>query len=353
MGLSATIPSQFIPCPPLDFPLRLNAETGRFGAARIKDNAPPVMFSDHFASVDQFGTPGIHQIHEAVDLASTEDAPVYAIYSGEVLSVGNHDVVVSHQGVGLAYASQYVHVNPLPNLQAGQRVVKGEPIAQVHVNRPDYDHLHLELWHWVDDTPGSNLDNNGIPLDPTRLLYFWERIHRLDWATLGQISDSVITALNNAVPDPALLSWFTTEGHGIPDNAAIQVLDEDTTWRITGTGVSYLLRAEKGMVTVFDEAYGSHTVGPTTISRVGMVQRWGYPTYMVEANGQVYGLPLHDVAHDAVLGRGHDEARLIDLIVLAFENTTSVELDVRRSAFWHMDGSLDEFAAVIEGVRLG
>ena len=44
---------------------------------------------------------------------------------------------------------------------------------------------------------------------------------------------------------------------------------------------------------------------------------------------------------------------MADLLRQAYQQRTAVELEVRRSPFWGMDGSLDEFLAVIDGVRLG
>ena len=352
MSLSATLPSQFILCPPLDLPLRLNAESGRFGAARTQGTPPPGLCSDHFASVASDGQPGMHRIHEAVDIASTVDAPVYAVYSGEVMAIGTHDLVVAHQGIGQGYASQYVHVNPLPTVEVGKRVLKGEPIALVD-DLPRQPHLHLELWHWVDDTPGPKLDDNAVPVDPTRSLYYWERIHRLDWATVGALPPATATALDAGAANPALAAAFAAAGLAVPTSPTITVLAPGCTWRVAGSDLTYLLRAERGAITVFDEAYGSRTVGPVTITRIGLVYRGGYPTFLVEADEVVYGLPLHGVAGDAVLGAGFDEARLIELLQLAHQTPGQHELDVRRSAFWGMDGSVDEFAAVIEGVRLG
>lgn len=352
MGLQATLSSQFVLCPPLDLPLRLNTENGRFGGARLRGTPTPGLCSDHFASVHPDGLPGLHQIHEAVDLASGAGSVVFAAYSGQVMSIGPGDVVISHQGIGLAYASQYIHVNPLPTIEVGKRVVKGEAIAEV-MERDSDDHLHFELWHWADDTPGPKLDDNAVAIDPTRLLYYWERIHRLDYATVGVLPSRLAPVLDAGVAAPALAAAFTGAGIPLPVAPAITVLAEECVWRITGSDSTYLLRSERGTITVFDEAYGSRVVQPSVISRIGLQYRSGYATFMVEADELVYGIPLHDVENDALLGRGFDESKLIDLLEQAYQTPGPHEFDVRRSAFWGMDGSVDQFVGVIEGVRLG
>ncbi|MGH1491919.1 MAG: M23 family metallopeptidase [Acidimicrobiales bacterium] len=356
MSLQATMQSQFMLCPPLDFPLRLNAENGRFGGARIHGTAPPGLCSDHFSSVHPDGVAGLHQIHEALDLSSGAGSPVFAAYSGQVMSIGAHDIVLSHQGVGLAYATQYIHIEPLPTVEVGKPVVKGEPIAVVQ-DRGDQaggDHLHFELWHWVDDTPGPKLDNNAVPIDPTRLLYYWERTHRLDYATVATFPLALQLTLDAAMVSPPLVATFNATSLAVPANPAITVLGPGCVWRISGDDeTSYLLRSERGAITVFSEAYGAQTVPSVAISRVGFQYRLGYPTFMVEADGVVYGIPLHGVVNDPLLGRGLDETSLMSLLDQAYQSNGVADLDIRRSAFWRMDGSLDEFAGVIDGVRLG
>lgn len=355
MGLQATISSQFILCPPLDLPLRLNAENGRFGGARMHGTPPPGLCSDHFSSVHPFGLPGFHQIHEAVDLSSGSGSVVFAAYSGQVMSIGAHDIVISHQGVGRAYASQYIHIEPLPTVEVGGTVTKGAPIALVQDrgDQPGGDHLHFELWHWVDDTPGPKLDSNAVPIDPTRLLYYWERAHKLDYAVVGTIPSQAAGQLNLGIASPALAAAFVAAGVTAPVAPTITVLAEDCVWRIEGDDVDYLLRAERGEITVIEEAYGSQQLPSWPISRIGFQYRLGYPTFMIEVDDLVYGIPLHGIDNDPVLGQGNDERTLVALLQQAYENQQVVDLDVRRSAFWQMDGSVDEFVAVVEGVRLG
>ncbi len=356
MGLQATVSSQFMVCPPLDLPIRLNAENGRFGGARLHGTPVPGLCSDHFSSLNPLGTPGLHQIHEALDLTSGAGAPVYAAYSGHVMSIGAHDIVISHQGVGLAYASQYIHVDPLPIVEVGRTVVKGQAIAVVQDrgDKPGGDHLHFELWHWVDDTPTPKLDNNAVPIDPTRLLYYWERAHRLNYAELMTLPLVLSTALDAEIYSPLLDAAFTAAQLVMPVNPTITALAPGCVWRIAGDDdIKYLLRSERGSITVFDEAYGVETIPGVSISRIGFQHRQGYPTFMIEAEGVTYGIPLHGVVNDSLLGNGFDETALISLLEQAYQSNGVADLDIRRSAFWRMDGSLDDFAGVVDGVRLG
>ena len=107
----------------------------------------------------------------------------------------------------------------------------------------------------------------------------------------------------------------------------------------------HLLRAERGAITVIEEAYGHRTISPSSIDRLGLTRRRSYPTFLVEADGLTYGVPLHQ-APDA-------DRTLVDLLRSAVGARRRVELEIRRSAFWGMDGSLDEFAGVVTGVRVG
>jgi hypothetical protein len=79
--------------------------------------------------------------------------------------------------------------------------------------------------------------------------------------------------------------------------------------------------------------------------RIGIQRRLGFPIFVVETGGATYAIPLHQAPAE-------DLAK-VALIEEAFAARTPVELDVRRSAFWAMDGSTDSVVGVIEGVRLG
>ena len=146
-------------CPPLDYPLRLAFEGGFFGAPRFHGQPGGDCCSDHFASVTPDGAAGLHQIHEAVDLASGAGACVYAAYSGTIVGKKQGSLVIDHQGTGEAYATQYLHIAPGPK-EIGDRVIKGEPIASVRPH-PAGDHLHFELWHWITRNPQGRHRHRG------------------------------------------------------------------------------------------------------------------------------------------------------------------------------------------------
>ena len=204
MPLVAGIGSDFLICPPLDYPLRLAFDVGFFGAPRVQGQAGGACCSDHFASVTPDGSAGLHQIHEAVDLASGSGACVFAAYSGTIVGKEPGQLMIDHQGEGEAYASRYLHVTPGPKA-IGDRVVKGEPIAAV---RPHVagDHLHFELWHWVASAPQGNPDAEAVPVDPTRLLYHWEQALELDYAVLGSIDAAASAELDAETPGATLTS---------------------------------------------------------------------------------------------------------------------------------------------------
>jgi murein DD-endopeptidase MepM/ murein hydrolase activator NlpD len=135
LSLVAGIHSDFLVCPPLDYPLRLAFDVGFFGAPRVGGQSGGDCCSDHFASVTPDGSAGLHQIHEAVDLASGAGSCVYAAYSGTIVGKEQAQLVIDHQGRGEAYASRYFHITPGPKA-IGDRVVKGESIASVNPQGP-------------------------------------------------------------------------------------------------------------------------------------------------------------------------------------------------------------------------
>lgn len=351
MALQVTIPAQFVLSPPLDLPLRINSENGCFSCARL--HTFPFdhdCCSDHFASLHPEGDQGVQRIHEAVDLASTEGACVYAAGSGVATTVQDTSLTITHPGIQEGFATRYVHVTPL--VVKDEAVATGQPIATV--NASDHgDHLHFGLWHWIDldDQPPS--PKTTIPIDPARLLYHWERFYELDWATVAVLNELVVPALDAAIADPQLLAEFNAAALAIPTNPVIEPLAPGCVWRITGDDITYLLRRERNAVTVFDERYGTQTVRLDEIERVGLTIRRKMPVFLAEAGGQTYGIPLHDVANDQLHGAGGQESMMADLLRQAYQQRTAVDLEVRRSPFWGMDGSLDEYLAVIDGVRLG
>jgi hypothetical protein len=343
VSLVASIPSDFLVCPPLDYPLRLAFEGGFFGAPRFHGEPGGDCCSDHFASVTPDGVAGLHQIHEAVDLASGAGACVYAAYSGTIVGKKQGSLVIDHQGTGEAYATQYLHISPGPK-EIGDRVIKGEPIASVRPH-PAGDHLHFELWHWIAPSPQGDTDTEAVPVDPTRLLYHWEQALDLDYAVLGSIDAAAGAELDAETAGPALTAAYVAAEIALPSSPQITALATGCVWRIAGADVAHLLRAERGAITVIEEAYGHRTVSPSSLDRIGLTRRRSYPTFLVEADGLTYGVPLHQ-APEA-------DGTLVDLLRSAVGARRRVELEIRRSAFWGMDGSQDEFAGVVTGVGVG
>jgi len=343
MFLAATTPSEFLPCPPLDYPLRLAFEFGFFGAARVQGAGNADCCSDHFASVTPDASSGMHQIHEAVDLVSGAGSCVFAAYAGTIVDKGPGKIVIDHQGRGEAYATQYLHIEPGPKA-VGDRVIKGEPIASVKSHHLG-DHLHFELWHWVHLKPSGNPDTEAVPVDPTRLLYHWEQALALSYATLGAIDATVAGDLDAGTFSSDVETAYSDAGIQPPVSPVVTVFAAGCTWRLAGDNVTHLLRVERGAITVFEEVYGASTVTPDRIDHIRLTRRWSYPTFLIETDSGVYGIPLHKAPREDHL--------TVDLIQRAFENRHPIELEVRRSAFWGMDGSIDDVSGIITGARIG
>jgi murein DD-endopeptidase MepM/ murein hydrolase activator NlpD len=148
--------------PPLELPLALRLENGRFGAPRPRGPAL--------------------QIHEAVDLAAEAGDPVYAAYSGRIAEVETNpaatrgNVTIDHHPRGLGFVSKYLHITDIA-VGPGDFVQKGAPFARVSADPPE-PHLHFELWLTLDPPTASGPawpnDNDLVPIDPTRALYAWE-----------------------------------------------------------------------------------------------------------------------------------------------------------------------------------
>ena len=170
--------------PPLELPLTLRIENGRFGALRPKPlPQPPPCATTQFIPADDPRNPSggdlyvANQIHEAVDLAAAADDCVFAAYSGRVVDVEAAAVTIDHHPQGLGFVTKYIHIDHIA-VAPGDFVQKGMPFAAVSTE-PTEPHLHFELWAVVDSAsagaPGWPGDTDLVPLDPTRALYAWEQ----------------------------------------------------------------------------------------------------------------------------------------------------------------------------------
>jgi hypothetical protein len=343
MYLATTLPADFKLCPPLDYPLRLAFEFGYYGAPRIQGSGNVTCCSDHFLSITPDGSSGLHQIHEGVDLASSAGSCVFAAYGGTIVDKRAGKLVIDHQGTGEAYASQYLHIDSGPK-GVGDQVIKGEPIAAV---KPHHlgDHLHFELWHWVHARPHGNPDTEAVPIDPTRLLYHWEQALAMSYATLGQVDMLVSSDLDNGIFSGDVEVAYSDAEIELPSSAVVEILARTCTWRVRGDDTTHLLRVERGAITVFQESYGSYEIAPDSIDRISLSHRWSYPTFLVECDNTVYGIPLHKPSKEELMS--------VDMIRQAFEHRHPVKLEVRSSAFWSMDGARDEVSGLITGVSVG
>lgn len=178
---------QFVP--PLDLPLTLRLENGRFGALRPKAlETPPLCVTAQVIPADDPANPtgaDVHyanQLHEAVDLAASAGDCVFAAYSGRVVELESNpaaargNVTIDHHPRGLGFVTKYNHVTDIA-VTVGDFIQKGMPFAAVS-SEPTEPHLHFELWAVVDrDTSRASWpgDTDLVPVDPTRALYAWER----------------------------------------------------------------------------------------------------------------------------------------------------------------------------------
>ena len=134
--------------PPLDLPLELRLENGRFGALRPKPlPGPPPCATGQIIPADDPRNPtgaDVHfanQIHEAVDLAAAAGDCVFAAYSGRVVEVEANpagtrgNVTIDHHPRGLGFVTKYNHVTDIAVAQ-GEFVQKGTPFAAVSAHPP-------------------------------------------------------------------------------------------------------------------------------------------------------------------------------------------------------------------------
>jgi Peptidase family M23 len=176
--------------PPLDLPLALRLENGRFGSLRPATlRRPPPCATDQVIPADDPRNPTgadvhfVNQIHEAVDLAASPGDCVFAAYSGRVVEVESNpaqtrgSVTMDHHPVGLGFLTKYIHVTDIA-VGPGDFLQKGMPFAAVSAE-PSEPHLHFELWAVADSDPTDDAawpgDTDLVPVDPTRRLYDWER----------------------------------------------------------------------------------------------------------------------------------------------------------------------------------
>ena len=189
MPIEPTTGQSWLFVPPLDLPLTLRIENGRFGALRPKAlEEPPSCVTTQVIPADDPSNPtgaDVHfanQLHEAVDLAASAGDCVFAAYSGRVVELESNpaaargNVTIDHHPRGLGFVTKYNHVTDI-EVTVGDFIQKGMPFAAVS-DEPTEPHLHFELWAVVDrDTSRANWpgDTDLVPVDPTRALYEWER----------------------------------------------------------------------------------------------------------------------------------------------------------------------------------
>jgi hypothetical protein len=202
--------------PPLDMPIALRTENGRFDSLRRRRIpwAPPCVTNHVVPSSDPANPTGedvffATGLHQAVDLASVAGNCVYAAYSGRVVRVESGfggtrgNVTIDHHPRGLGFITQYLYIAEI-QVSEGDFVREGEPFAQVSAV-PDNPTLHFELWAVVDREnlagDGAPGDSDMAPIDPTRPLYAWEqRLEPDEPLAGGQVPLAVGTTRLNTLP---------------------------------------------------------------------------------------------------------------------------------------------------------
>ncbi len=199
--------------PPLDMPLALRTENGRFDSQRPQPlprrprcnttHVIPAGDPENPTGEDVFFATGLHQ---AVDLASVAGNCVYAAARGRVVEVEEDpaqtkgSVLIDHHPRGLGFMTKYLHITRI-RVSEGEFVGEGEPFAVVS-EEPTEPHLHFELWA-VADRGGSGApgDTDLAPIDPTRALYAWEqRLEPDESPAGGQVPLSIGTVRVNTFP---------------------------------------------------------------------------------------------------------------------------------------------------------
>ena len=198
--------------PPLDMPLALRTENGRFDSQRPQPlPGPPSCETTHVIPAEDPDNPTDRDVffatglHQAVDLASVAGNCVYAACSGRVVEVETNpaetrgNVLIDHHPFGLGFLTKYLHITDI-QVSEGEFVIEGQPIAQVSA-QPESPHLHFALWAIVDRLDGPPGPNDIVPIDPTRPLYAWEqRLEPDEPAPAAQIPLSVGTLRHDTFP---------------------------------------------------------------------------------------------------------------------------------------------------------
>ncbi len=198
--------------PPLELPLELRLENGRFDSLRRRElpSTPPCNTTQVVDAEDPSNPTDrdvyfSHGLHQAVDLASEAGNCVYAAYSGRVVKVevqpggDTANVSIDHHPRGLGFVTNYNHIAEV-QVAVGEFVGQGEPFAEVSAV-PEDPTLHFELWAVInreDAEEGPPGDSDMVPIDPTRALYAWERRLTTDEPLAGpQVPIAVgVTRLN-------------------------------------------------------------------------------------------------------------------------------------------------------------
>ncbi len=172
--------------PPLDMPMQLRLENGRFDSLRPRPlpGAPPcvgnnVIDADDPRNPTEEDVHFANGLHHAVDLASVAGNCVYAASRGRVIEVETNpaqtrgNVTIDHHPRGRGFVTKYLHITGI-QVGEGDFVNEGEPFAEVSA-LPENPTLHFELSAVIDRNDGLPGPTDMAPLDPTRALYAWEQ----------------------------------------------------------------------------------------------------------------------------------------------------------------------------------
>jgi hypothetical protein len=185
MPISPITHQDWLLLPPLDMPLTLRLENGRFDSLRPNalPGEPPCATTQTAANLphNPGGVEGYFRngLHLATDLASVAGNCVYAAYSGRVARVEINlggtagSVAIDHHPPGLGFFTNYIHITDI-RVSEGDFVHQGQPFAEISAE-PASPHLHFELWAVVNGEDPPPGDGKLASLDPTRALYAWEQ----------------------------------------------------------------------------------------------------------------------------------------------------------------------------------